>query len=162
MRKCRAGSGVSGSVARRADKYLHQALRVRSVKPQQSCLGIRILALFAALLAMQMCAAAGLEHRPIQSAWPRSLPVAGPTTPAEMESFIDGFMALQLRAAPAAGATVAVVKDGQLFFAKGYGYADPDKGIPVDADKTLFRPGSISKTFTWTAVMQLVEQGKLD
>src|SRR5262249_32882019 len=83
-------------------------------------------------------------------------------TPAEMESFIDGFMALQLREAPAAGATVAVVKDGQLFFAKGYGYADIDKRVPVDPEKTLFRPGSISKTFTWTAVMQLVEQGKLN
>jgi len=79
-----------------------------------------------------------------------------------MEAFIDGFMALQLLAAPAAGVTVAVVKDGQLFFAKGYGYADVDKSIRVDADKTLFRPGSVSKMFTWTAVMQLVEQGKLD
>ena len=61
-----------------------------------------------------------------------------------------------------AGLTVAVVKDGQLFFAKGYGWADVDRQVPVEADKTLFRPGSISKLFTWTAVMQLVEQGKLD
>jgi CubicO group peptidase (beta-lactamase class C family) len=148
--------------ARRADKNFHRTLRVTPVKRQQSSVGMRVVAVCAALLAIQVCSAGSIEHRPIQSAWPHPLPVAGPTTPAEMESFIDGFMVLQLRAAPAAGVTVAVVKDGQLFFAKGYGYADPDKGIPVDPDKTLFRPGSISKTFTWTAVMQLVEQGKLD
>src|SRR5215475_13481948 len=114
------------------------------------------------LLGLDVHASGSLEHQPIQSAWPRPLPIAGPTTPAEMESFMDGFMAVQLPTAGVAGVTVSVVKDGQLFFAKGYGYADPDKRIPVDPDKTLFRPGSISKTFTWTAVMQLVEQGKLD
>jgi CubicO group peptidase (beta-lactamase class C family) len=61
-----------------------------------------------------------------------------------------------------AGAVVAVVKNGELIFAKGYGLADVEKHKPVDAERTMFRPGSISKLFTWTAVMQLVEQGKLD
>ena len=61
-----------------------------------------------------------------------------------------------------AGAAVSVVKDGKLFFAKGYGYADLEKGIPVDPEQTIFRIGSVGKMFTWTAVMQLVEQGKLD
>jgi hypothetical protein len=61
-----------------------------------------------------------------------------------------------------AGAAVSVVKDGQLFFAKGYGYADIENGIPVDPEQTIFRIGSVGKLFTWTAVMQLVEQGKLD
>jgi CubicO group peptidase (beta-lactamase class C family) len=61
-----------------------------------------------------------------------------------------------------AGAAISVVKDGKLFFAKGYGYADIEKGIPVDPEQTIFRIGSVGKTFTWTAVMQLVEQGKLD
>src|SRR5690242_1781975 len=79
-------------------------------------------------------AAAPAQHQPIQSAWPRPLPVAGPTTAAEMESFIDGFMAVQLSTTPAAGATVSVVKDGQLFFAKGYGYADVEKRIPVNPE----------------------------
>jgi len=106
-------------------------------------------------------AASSIEHLPIASAWPEPLPVAGPTTPREMEAFIDGFMGAQTPGA-IAGATVAVVKDGGLFFTKGYGYADIDKQISVDPARTLFRPGSISKLFTWTAVMQLVEQGKLD
>jgi CubicO group peptidase (beta-lactamase class C family) len=61
-----------------------------------------------------------------------------------------------------AGAAVSVVKDGKLLFAKGYGYADLENKIPVDPERTIFRIGSVGKTFTWTAVMQLVEQGKLD
>src|SRR5260370_34969020 len=55
-----------------------------------------------------------------------------------------------------------VVKDGKPFFAKGYGYSDVKKRIHVSADATLFRPGSISKLFNWTAIMQQVELGKLD
>ena len=81
---------------------------------------------------------------------------------AELEAFLDGMMAANLRDKHVAGATVAVVKDGALLFAKGYGYADVAKRTPVDAERTLFRIGSTSKLFTWTAVMQLVEQGKLD
>ena len=67
-----------------------------------------------------------------------------------------------MKSGPVAGAVVVVVKDGQVFFQKGYGYEDVEKQAPVDPAQTLFRPGSVSKLFTWTAVMQLVEQGKLD
>jgi CubicO group peptidase (beta-lactamase class C family) len=67
-----------------------------------------------------------------------------------------------LRRNDIAGGVVTVVKDGQVLFARGYGYADLARRTPVSADATLFRPGSTSKLFTWTAVMQLVEQGKLD
>jgi CubicO group peptidase (beta-lactamase class C family) len=81
---------------------------------------------------------------------------------AELEAFLDGVMAANMRDKHVAGATVSVVKDGALVFAKGYGYADVAKRTPVDAERTLFRIGSTSKLFTWTAVMQLVEQGKLD
>ena len=61
-----------------------------------------------------------------------------------------------------AGAVVAVVKDGQIVTERGYGYSDVENAKPVDPKLTLFRPGSVSKLFTWTAVMQLVEQGKID
>jgi CubicO group peptidase (beta-lactamase class C family) len=101
-------------------------------------------------------------YRPIEAAAPQPLEGAGLRTPEELEAFVDGFVAGELEAYDVAGLTVAVVKDGQIFFAKGYGWADVERKIPVDADKTLFRPGSVSKLFTWTAVMQLVEQGKLD
>ncbi len=83
-------------------------------------------------------------------------------TATDVEAFLDGILPLQLARDDVAGATVSVVKDGKLLFAKGYGYADVEKKLPVVAEKTLFRPGSISKLFVWTAIMQLVEQGKLD
>ena len=51
---------------------------------------------------------------------------------------------------------------GRFLLPKGYGYADVKARKPVDPEDTLFRAGSVSKLFTWTAVMQLVEQGKLD
>jgi len=87
---------------------------------------------------------------------------AGLTDPAELAAFMDGLVEAQLAAYNIAGATVAVVKDGAIFFAKGYGYADIKERTRVQADKTLFRIASISKLFVWTAVMQLVERGKLD
>src|SRR5262245_12167635 len=83
-------------------------------------------------------------------------------TVADVHAFLDGFVPMQLERENIAGAAVLVVKDGAIFFAKGYGYSDVEKKVPVTVDATLFRPGSISKLFTWTAVMQLVEQGKLD
>jgi CubicO group peptidase (beta-lactamase class C family) len=83
-------------------------------------------------------------------------------TAADLETFLDGLMPLQIGRADIAGAVVAVVKDGKLLFAKGYGYADREKKIPVSPTDTLFRPGSVSKLFTWTALLQQVEQGKLD
>ena len=83
-------------------------------------------------------------------------------TAADVEAFLDGVVPAQLKQNDVAGATVAIVKDGKLLFARGYGYADVEKKKPVSPEETLFRPGSISKLFTWTSVMQLYEQGKLD
>jgi CubicO group peptidase (beta-lactamase class C family) len=89
-------------------------------------------------------------------------PVEGPNDPVELEAFVDGMMKAHMEANHIAGATFSYVKDGEIFFAKGYGYADVEKKKPVKAEETMFRPGSVSKLFTWTAVMQLYEQGKLD
>ena len=86
----------------------------------------------------------------------------GPSDPAELEAFLDGVLAEQMTNKHVAGVTISVVKDGELFLTKGYGYADVDQKTPVDPYTTLFRVGSISKLFTWTAVMQLYEQGLLD
>lgn len=92
----------------------------------------------------------------------RALSTYGPTDPAEMETFLDAFITAQLTQYQIPGAAVAVVKDGKLFFAKGYGVTDSRSQTPVQADRTLFHAGSVTKLFTWTAVMQLVEQGRLD
>ena len=83
-------------------------------------------------------------------------------TAEDLGAFLDGFMPLQLHRENIAGAVVLVVKDGKVLYSKGYGYADVEKKTPVTAGGTLFRPGSVSKLFTWTAVMQLVEQGKIN
>ena len=84
------------------------------------------------------------------------------TTPAEMESFLDGVLAEQMKTNHIPGAVVTVVKDGQVFFAKGYGTSNMADQLPVSPNRTLFRIGSVTKLFVATAVMQLVEQGKLD
>ena len=97
-----------------------------------------------------------------QSQVPETPGRAHEMTAADVEAFIDGILPLQLKRDDIAGASVAVVKDGKLLFAKGYGFADVAKNKPVSVQETLFRPGSVSKLFTWTAVMQLFEQGKLD
>ena len=83
-------------------------------------------------------------------------------TAPDINAWLDGFMSYSLAKDDIAGAVVVVVKDGQILTQKGYGYSDVAKRKPVDPASTLFRPGSVSKLFTWTAVMQLVEQGKLN
>ncbi len=86
----------------------------------------------------------------------------GIADPAEMATFFDGVMLSNMEKNFIPGVVVAVVKDGEVFFSKGYGYADSANKVAVDPDTSLFRIGSISKVFTATAVMQLVEDGKLD
>jgi CubicO group peptidase (beta-lactamase class C family) len=125
-------------------------------------------ALAAVMLAGDACGQAPKAAAPLQpevtkpdssttSAWPDSHALAAD----DLNAFTDGFVPNALRRENIAGSVVMVVKDGKILFVKGYGYADVDKKTPVTAD-TLFRPGSISKLFTWTAVMQMVEQGKID
>ncbi len=77
-------------------------------------------------------------------------------------SFFDGFFKSQMEEYKVPGVTISVVKDGEIFFKKGYGYYDLQNNKRVDADNTLFRPGSVSKLFIWTSIMQLVEADKID
>ena len=118
-----------------------------------------------AMLLSIIVAPAAAQQKPVVSGGNVSIaPTAGqgPTDPAELETFLDDFFATTMKEYHIAGAAVAVVKDGKLFFTKGYGYKDIECGIPVDPEKTMFRIGSNTKPFTWTAVMQLAEQGKVD
>jgi len=89
-------------------------------------------------------------------------PSARALTRDDVEPYLDGMIPVALERASIAGAVVAVVKDGHVLFEKGYGYSDVAARRPIDPARTMFRPGSISKLFTWTAVMQLQEQGRLD
>jgi CubicO group peptidase (beta-lactamase class C family) len=83
-------------------------------------------------------------------------------TRTDVEAWLDGYLPYAMKKGDIAGAVVVVVRDGQVLLQKGYGYSDVAARQPVDPDKTLFRIGSISKLFTWTAIMQLVERGKLN
>lgn len=89
-------------------------------------------------------------------------PAAPELAAADVTTYLDGFMPFALQRGNIAGAVVVVVKDGQVLVEKGYGVSDMALHTPVDPKTTLFRPGSTSKLYTWTAVMQLVEQGKID
>ncbi len=104
-------------------------------------------------------------------------PDASPTTPVEtvvlenfessreeavLEAYIDGIVAAHMRQHETPGVVLSVVRDGRLMFAKGYGFADAPAKAPVNAEETMFRIGSVSKTFIWASVMMLAERGAVD
>ncbi|WP_426000389.1 serine hydrolase domain-containing protein [Caulobacter sp. DWR1-3-2b1] len=141
---------------------------------------MRFLSAAATLAALTLCSAS--VAAPGQALAPPTAPVASKTAPQvgmtpasapgaaggrpltapDLEAWLDGYMPYALQRGDVAGAVIVVVKDGQVLLQKGYGYADVAKRKPVDPAATLFRPGSTSKLFTWTAVMQQVEQGKIN
>lgn len=100
---------------------------------------------------------AGAQAQDAPSCSPDAVPLDDKTA-----SYIDGLIDARKHVYHAAGVTVAIVKDGRLVFARGYGTADADTGRPVDPFRTPFRVGSITKLFTHTSAMQLYEQGRLD
>lgn len=83
-------------------------------------------------------------------------------TKRDVDAWLDGYMPYAIRKADIVGAVVTVVKDGEILTSRGFGYSNLERRTPVDGYETMFRPGSISKLFTWISVMQLVEQGKID
>jgi CubicO group peptidase (beta-lactamase class C family) len=103
------------------------------------------------------------QTRPAGDKAPPATPSsAHPLDSADLEAFFDGIIPIQLERSDVAGASVLVMKDGELLLQKGYGYSNFKDKKPVDPATTIFRLASISKLFTWIAVMQLEEQGRLD
>lgn len=100
--------------------------------------------------------------QPESAAPPASANSPHELTPTDVSAFLDGVVPLEIERGDIAGAVVTIVKDGKIFFARGYGYSDYEKKKPVSPEETLFRVGSVSKLFTWTSVMQLQEQGKIN
>jgi CubicO group peptidase (beta-lactamase class C family) len=91
-----------------------------------------------------------------------SAPATSPTlNSADAAAFLDQYFAKHMDALHVPGGVVAVVKDGEVVALKGYGYSNLEKKTPVDPDHTVFRLASVSKVFTATAVLQLVQEGKL-
>ena len=134
--------------------------------------------LLVALLGLVGLAAVAQQANPLapdavrdKASAPATAPAAAPVattngapqlTAQDVNAWLDGFVPYALASGDIAGGVIVVVKDGQVLTQRGFGYADVERRTPVDPDRTLFRPGSVSKLFTWTAVMQLVEQGRLD
>lgn len=82
--------------------------------------------------------------------------------PKVVEAFVDGVVKPLMAEGHSPSGVFVLMKDGEVILQKGYGWQNVEERIPVDPARTLFRPGSISKLFTWVSVMQLVEQGRLD
>jgi CubicO group peptidase (beta-lactamase class C family) len=78
-----------------------------------------------------------------------------------LEAFVDGVVGGFMAQQQIAGAEVAVVRDGETLLVKGYGIDSVEPHRAVDPNESLFRLGSISKTFTWLSIMQLAERGML-
>jgi CubicO group peptidase (beta-lactamase class C family) len=86
----------------------------------------------------------------------------GPTDAKELEQFLDKLFTEEMEKEHIPGAVFVFVKDGAVFFSKGYGFVDLERTNPVSPERTIFRIGSISKLFTATAVVQLADRGKLN
>jgi len=121
-------------------------------------LGLLALGAWSAAVNAQQQGATGTS----ESLIPNPSTTAHPLDKGDLEPWFDGFLPYAMETGDIAGGVIVVVKDGEILFEKGYGYSDVAKHAPVDPERTMFRPGSVSKLFTWTAVMQMVEQGKLD
>ncbi|MVO99939.1 serine hydrolase domain-containing protein [Paenibacillus lutrae] len=120
---------------------------------------LSLAALLAASTAITACTPAPVKPEVSQPADPDKM--NGPQDGKEVEAFADPLFAEMMKKDNVAGSNFVVVKDGKVLVNKGYGYADKEKKIPVDPD-TVFQIASVSKTFTALAVMQMVDEGKLD
>ena len=85
----------------------------------------------------------------------------GPSDPAELDAFLDDYIAEQMNEYHIPGVVITFVKDGEAFFTKGYGYADIESQMPFD-DNTLLTTASLGKAFTAVGILQLNERGVID
>ena len=73
---------------------------------------------------------------------------------------VDQFVNREMRRQRIPGVSLAVITNGQIILAKGYGLANVELQVPVKPE-SVFQSGSVGKQFTATAVMMLVEAGKI-
>lgn len=105
-------------------------------------------------------------HKPVAARITTTAPASSPAGPApissgELGAFVDGVVTEAMARDHIAGVTVSVVQNGQIILKKGYGFASLGPTRAVDPDRTLFRIGSISQTFTWIALMKAAEAGRI-
>ncbi|UQZ36482.1 hypothetical protein C2I18_24875 [Paenibacillus sp. PK3_47] len=114
----------------------------------------RCVFVFSVLLLLCSTVTAYAAEESIGGATPSGIPLTG------LEALADDYVKEYI-GQHSVGASVVVVKDGQVVLSKGYGYADVEQQIPVTPE-TVMEWGSISKLTVWTSVMQLAEQGAID
>ena len=85
-----------------------------------------------------------------------------PVNPAELAAFVDSLMAAEMAREKIPGAGFVFVQNGRVVLQRGYGVADVARHRRVVPDSTIWRVGSISKVFTATAMMQLVDRGLVE
>ncbi|MDR3444921.1 MULTISPECIES: serine hydrolase domain-containing protein [unclassified Dyella] len=122
------------------------------------------MALLLALLPAMLWAQATIQITPLPEAKHAAVTPLGATdlSASDVQPWLDAEMSGVMQKGSVTGAVVVVVRDGQILFSKGYGYADPDEKKAIDPATTMFRVGAMSSVVTSTAVMQLVEQHKLE
>ena len=85
--------------------------------------------------------------------------IAGPDQ-GTFEKRLDAFVTAEMQAGKVPGVAIAVLREGEIVVAKGYGEADVENSVPVTPE-TIFQSGSVGKMFTSAAVMLQVERGKM-
>ncbi len=142
------------------------AAPTRGRRPRRLAATVGALALALAIPLAAGAATAATPADPPPPAPPQHQPGGHDLTRADVDTWLDGVVGSALQTTGIPGAAVSVVADGQVLTSRGYGLADTGtEGSParrVDPDETLFRVGSVSKVVSATAVMQLVEEGRLD
>lgn len=128
----------------------YNSLRPRRVRPRPAAAAVAA----AKPAAVTPAATPAAVPPPVQTA---HAPLPGP----ELEAFVDGVVRRAMSRDHIAGVTISVVQNGQVVLKKGYGFANLGQRKPVDPDTTLFRVASISKTFTWIALMNEIEAGRM-
>jgi CubicO group peptidase (beta-lactamase class C family) len=107
------------------------------------------------------CLAIGWQGAPDEPDAPPEISVNA-LTRENVSAFFDELVPRQMQQHHVPGLAIAVVYGDSVVFARGYGFANIERQIPVNAETSLFRIASVTKLFTWTAVMQLAERGRLD
>ncbi|WP_434172962.1 serine hydrolase domain-containing protein [Clavibacter michiganensis] len=141
------------------------AAPTRGRRPRRLAATVGALALALAIPLAAGAATAATPADPPSPAPPQHQPGGHDLTRADVDGWLDGVVGSALQTTGIPGAAVSVVADGQVLTSRGYGLADTgtegSPARPVDPDDTLFRVGSVSKVVSATAVMQLVEEGRL-
>jgi len=113
---------------------------------------------------VSLLALGGMLLAPVQSATARGSqsPEQVSVTPEAVEAFVDEFASVHMKELDVPGLAFVMVKDGAVFFSKGYGFANVENQVPFDPKQTIVRAGSNVKTVTALVLVQLAEQGKID